>query len=102
MYRSNAWRVWPVRTKPRIRETEDLAAISRFLLREERLTGAFFCEMEVFTDIYNLEARSIARSGRNQAVHPLVPLQRLAGLACANQAADQIEIKALLIAINLG
>ncbi len=47
------------------RETEDLAAISRFLLREERLTGAFFCEMEVFTDIYNLEARSIARSGRS-------------------------------------
>lgn len=47
------------------RETEDLAAISRFLLREERLTGAFFCELEVFTDIYNLEARSIARSGRS-------------------------------------
>ena len=45
--------------------TEDLAAISRLLLREERLTGAFFCEPEVFTDIYNLEARSIARSGRS-------------------------------------
>lgn len=44
-------------------ESEDLAAISRFLLREERVTGAFFCELEVFTDIYNLEARSIARSG---------------------------------------
>ena len=44
---------------------EDLAAISRLLLREERLTGAFFCEPEVFTDIYNLEARSIARSGRS-------------------------------------
>lgn len=43
----------------------DLAAISRLLLREERLTGAFFCEPEVFTDIYNLEARSIARSGRS-------------------------------------
>ena len=47
------------------RESEDLAAISRFLLREERVTGAFFCELEVFTDIYNLEARSIARSGRS-------------------------------------
>lgn len=47
------------------RETEDLAAVSRFLLREDRLTGAFFCELEVFTDIYNLEARSIARSGRS-------------------------------------
>ena len=46
-------------------DTEDLAAISRLLLREERLTGAFFCEPEVFTDIYNLEARSIARSGRS-------------------------------------
>ena len=46
------------------RETEDLAAVSRFLLREDRLSGAFFCELEVFTDIYNLEARSAARSGR--------------------------------------
>jgi len=46
-------------------ESEDLEAISRFLLREDRLTGAFFCEPEVFTDIYNLEARSIARSGRS-------------------------------------
>lgn len=45
-------------------EPEDLAAISRFLLREDQLSGAFFCELEVFTDIYNLEARSIARSGR--------------------------------------
>ena len=47
------------------RESEDLAAISRFLLHEDRLTGAFFCELDVFTDIYNLEARSIARSGRS-------------------------------------
>ena len=47
------------------KETEDLAAISRFLLREDRLTGAFFCGLEVFTDIYNLEARSVARSGRS-------------------------------------
>lgn len=46
------------------RREEDLAAISSFLLREDRLTGAFFCELEVFTDIYNLEARSAARSGR--------------------------------------
>lgn len=46
-------------------DSDDLAAISRFLLREDRLTGAFFCELEVFTDIYNLEARSIARSGRS-------------------------------------
>ena len=46
------------------RESEDLAAVSRFLLREDRLAGAFFCELEVFTDIYNLEARSAARSGR--------------------------------------
>lgn len=45
-------------------ESEDLAAISRFLLRDDQLAGAFFCELEVFTDIYNLEARSIARSGR--------------------------------------
>ena len=34
------------------------------LFRSDRLTGAFFCELDVFTDIYNLEARSIARSGR--------------------------------------
>ncbi len=47
------------------RETDDLAAVSRFLLREDRLAGAFFCELEVFTDIYNLEARSVARSGRS-------------------------------------
>lgn len=53
------------RARDPARETEDLAAVSRFLLREDRLTGAFFCEMEVFTDIYNLEARSIARSGRS-------------------------------------
>lgn len=46
------------------RESEDLAAVSRFLLREDRLTGAFFCDLEVFTDIYSLEARSAARSGR--------------------------------------
>ncbi|MBD5151699.1 MAG: hypothetical protein HDT16_04200 [Oscillibacter sp.] len=46
------------------REAEDLAAVSRFLLREDRLAGAFFCDLEVFTDIYNLEARSMARSGR--------------------------------------
>lgn len=46
------------------RETEDLAAVSSFLLREDRLAGAFFCELEVFTDIYNLESRSAARSGR--------------------------------------
>ena len=52
------------RTREPVRETEDLAAVSRFLLREDRLTGAFFCELDVFTDIYNLEARSIARSGR--------------------------------------
>lgn len=47
-----------------VREGEDLAAVSRFLLREDRLAGAFFCELEVFTDLYNLEARSAARSGR--------------------------------------
>lgn len=46
-------------------ESDDLAAISRFLLREDKLNGALFCELEVFTDIYNLEARSIARSGRS-------------------------------------
>lgn len=45
-------------------KSEDLASISRLLLREDQLAGAFFCEMDVFTDIYNLEARSIARSGR--------------------------------------
>lgn len=53
------------RTRDVAREGEDLAAVSRFLLREDRLTGAFFCELEVFADIYNLEARSIARSGRS-------------------------------------
>lgn len=45
-------------------EVEDLAAVSRLLLREDRLTGVFFCDLEVFTDIYNLEVRSMARSGR--------------------------------------
>ena len=52
------------RAREPVQKTEDLASISRFLLREDRLTGAFFCELDVFTDIYNLEARSIARSGR--------------------------------------
>ena len=47
------------------REEMDLAAVSRFLLQEDRLSGAFLCELDVFTDIYNLEARSIARSGRS-------------------------------------
>ena len=45
--------------------TSDLPAISQFLRQEDRLTGAFFCELEVFKDIYNLEARSAARSGRS-------------------------------------
>ena len=43
----------------------DLAAISQFLLRDDRISGAFFCELEVFKDIYNLEARSAARSQRS-------------------------------------
>lgn len=46
------------------REGDDLAAVSRFLLREDQLAGAFFCSLEVFTDIYNLECRASARSGR--------------------------------------
>lgn len=53
------------RTREPVQKTEDLAAVSRLLLREDRLTGAYFCELDVFTDIYNLEARSIARSGRS-------------------------------------
>ena len=43
---------------------EDLAAISQFLLRDDRAGGAFLCELEVFKDIYCLEARSAARSQR--------------------------------------
>ena len=50
------------------REGMDLAAVSRFLLQDDQLTGAFFCELEVFTNIYNLEARSIARSGRSMCL----------------------------------
>ena len=44
--------------------TSDLTAIGQFL-RHEDLTasGAFFCELEVFKDIYHLTARSAARSG---------------------------------------
>ena len=46
------------------REAGDLPSISAFLRREDRISGAFFCELEVFRDIYCLEARSIARSRR--------------------------------------
>ena len=53
------------RSRDVAREGMDLAAVSRFLLQDDQLTGAFFCELEVFTNIYNLEARSIARSGRS-------------------------------------
>lgn len=49
----------------RRQDTGDLAAVSQFLLQEDRLSGAFFCELEVFKDIYNLEARSISRSKRS-------------------------------------
>ncbi|MCI8419293.1 MAG: SARP family transcriptional regulator [Oscillospiraceae bacterium] len=46
------------------REVSDLPSISRFLLQDDRISGAFFCELEVFKDIYSLEARSVARSKR--------------------------------------
>ena len=46
------------------REASDLPSISAFLLKEDRISGAFFCELEVFKDIYNLESRSVARSKR--------------------------------------
>ena len=56
------------RSRDAAREGMDLAAVSRFLLQDDQLTGAFFCELEVFTNIYNLEARSIARSGRSMCL----------------------------------
>ena len=56
------------RSRDVAREGMDLAAVSRFLLQDDQLTGAFFCELEVFTNIYNLEARSIARSGRSMCL----------------------------------
>lgn len=43
----------------------DLQSIRRFLQEEDAMAGAFFCELEVFKDIYHLEARSAARSGRS-------------------------------------
>lgn len=46
------------------REASDLPSISAFLLKDDRISGAFFCELEVFKDIYSLEARSVARSKR--------------------------------------
>ena len=56
------------RSRDVAREGMDLAAVSRLLLQDDQLTGAFFCELEVFTNIYNLEARSIARSGRSMCL----------------------------------
>ena len=40
----------------------DLTAVSSFLLREDPLAGAFFCELEVFRNIYLLESRAVTRS----------------------------------------
>ena len=42
----------------------DLAAVGSFLLREEPLAGAFFCELEIFRNIYLLESRAVTRSRR--------------------------------------
>lgn len=43
---------------------EDLESISRLLLRGGAVCGAFLCEPEVFREIYNLEARAVARAHR--------------------------------------
>ena len=36
-----------------------------------------------------------------EAVHPFIPLQRLLGLSGLHQSADQIEVEALLIGVDL-
>lgn len=45
----------------------DLGIIKDDLREREQVRGGFFCEYEVFKDIYRIEARSAARSG--QIVH---------------------------------
>jgi len=45
-------------------ETDDLPTAKHFLLQDDRATGAFFCDLAVFKDIYTLEARSAARYQR--------------------------------------
>lgn len=51
-----------------IRDTEhgittDLSVVQDSLTEETRRNGAFFCEYSVFKDIYQLESRSIERTG---------------------------------------
>ena len=42
----------------------DIAAIKENLREEDDLKGAFYCEYEFFKDIYRLEVRSVARTGK--------------------------------------
>lgn len=42
----------------------DLASASRFLLEGGRTAGALFCALEVFQEIYNMEARAVTRCRR--------------------------------------
>jgi len=41
----------------------DLSVLQAALMEETRKSGAFFCEYSVFKDIYQLESRSIERTG---------------------------------------
>lgn len=42
----------------------DIATIKENLREEDDLKGAFYCEYEFFKDIYRLEVRSVARTGK--------------------------------------
>jgi DNA-binding SARP family transcriptional activator len=42
----------------------DLSVIKRYLQEQEVLPGAFYCEYEFFKNIYQLQARALARSGQ--------------------------------------
>lgn len=43
--------------------TTDLSVIQESMQEENRIDGAFFCEYSVFRDLYQLERRSIERTG---------------------------------------
>lgn len=68
----------------------DLTAIKEELREKERLPGAYFCEYEVFKDIYRLEARALLRQG--QAIYlALVTLTGPGGGPLGAAAAEAME-----------
>jgi DNA-binding SARP family transcriptional activator len=69
----------------------DMANIEEDLQEAERPTGAFYCDYEIFKQMYRLQARSIARTG--QSVH-------VALITVRDRDGDAPDIKLLKSAMN--